>query len=113
MQTKTKLFIISGLIVLIIGLAAGAYFLLKTPDDVKEWHNAAGQLHRENDQPALIRYGADGIIFIEAWYLNGQLHRENDQPAEIQYYKNGEIEYEAWFLNGRLIKEQPPKPGRP
>ena len=66
---------------MIIGLAIGAYFFLKSSDDleIKEWHNAAGQLHRENDQ-----------------------------PAEIFYYENGEIEDEAWYIDDELIKENPP-----
>ncbi len=136
-----KLWTISSLIVLVIGLAVRAYFFLKAPDDVKEWHNVYGQRHRENDQPARIQYDENGEIEYEfwylngqvnrendqpaqigydengeieseAWYLNGQQHRENDQPALIDYDENGEIEYQAWYLNGQLIKDQPPKPER-
>ena len=95
MTKTTKLFIFSGLIVLIAGLAAGAYFLFKAPAEaeVKEWRNATGQLHRENDQPAVIKYYENGEILTEEWYLNGRTHRENDQPAVIKYYENGEIWY--------------------
>ena len=49
----------------------------------------------------------NGKIEYEAWSLNGQRHRENDQPAEIRYDKTCEIEYKAWFLNGQLIKDRP------
>ena len=101
MQTKTKLFIISGLIVLIVGLAAGAYFFLKAPAaDSLEINSATGV----KDQ----RDSADNQD-----NAAGQEHREDDQPAEIRYDENGEIEYQAWYLNGQLIKDQPPKSERP
>jgi hypothetical protein len=57
------------------------------------WRNSAGQLHRDNDQPAIIY--SDGS---KKWYQNGKLHRDNDQPAIIFadgskiWYKNG-LEY--------------------
>ena len=105
MKTKSIL-IFGGLAILIIGLATGAYFFFQTRD--KEWRNDAGQLHREDDQPAVINYDANGEIESEAWYLNGELYRENDRPSWIVYDANGEIESEAWYLNGELIKENPP-----
>ena len=107
-MTKTgKIFLISGLIVLAVGLAVGAYFFLKAPDQTV-WYNDAGELHRANDQPADIGHHENGEIRSKTWHLNGQLHRENDQPALIWYDENGEIESEAWYLNGQLIKENRP-----
>jgi len=52
------------------------------------------QLHRDNDQPAII--DSDGRQ--ECYYQNGQLHRNNDLPALIisdgtkKWYQNGEID---------------------
>ena len=80
---QKQLFIIIGLIVLIAGLTAGAYFFLRPSD--QEWRNEAGQLHRDNDLPAVIKYHENGEIEYQAWYLNGEAHRDNDKPAEIGY----------------------------
>jgi len=60
----------------------------------KNWCNNAGQLHRENDLPAVIY--ENGSKF---WYKNGNLHRENDLPAVI--YLDG---YKEWWVNGELIR---------
>ena len=106
MKTR-NLLVFGSPAILIIGLAIGAYFFLKASDDsaVKEWRNDAGQLHRENDQPASISYHENGEIWFETWYLNDQLHRENDQPASIVYGENGEVEQEYWLLNDQLHRE--------
>lgn len=40
------------------------------------WFNEFGQIHRDNDLPAIIE--SDGT---QHWYKNGQTHRENDLPA--------------------------------
>jgi hypothetical protein len=50
----------------------------KVYSDRKEWHNAQGQLHRDNDLPAVIF--SDGSKW---WCKNGKMHRDNDLPAEI------------------------------
>jgi len=46
-------------------------------DGTKTWYQN-GLLHRDNDQPAVIRrYGNKN------WFQNGKLHRDNDLPAII------------------------------
>ena len=84
----------------------------------KEWY-INGNLHRENDQPAIVRKNGD-----KQWYVNGRLHRENDLPAiENSYgdkfwYRHGirhrendkpAIEYTCgskwWYYNGNLHRE--------
>src|ERR1700722_5431120 len=50
-------------------------------DGTKEWYQN-GNLHRDNDQPAIICPNGD-----REWYQNGNLHRDNDQPAAI--YSSG------------------------
>ena len=57
----------------------------------KRWFNEEGQLHRDNDLPAVIY--ADGSQF---WYKNGELHRDNDLPAFI--WADGS---QYWWKNGR------------
>jgi len=84
-----------------------------------EWKNSAGQLHRDNDQPAVINadgskewyqndllhrdgdkpavINADGTKY---WYQNDRLHRDNDQPAVI--YSDG---IKHWYRNGLLHRD--------
>lgn len=58
--------------------------------DNKEWHQH-GELHRDGDKPAVI--GEDGN---EEWYQHGELHRDGDKPAIIDedgnkhWYQHGE-----------------------
>ena len=42
------------------------------------WLNEDGEIHRENDLPALIYVNGE-----KHWYKYGQCHRENDMPAVI------------------------------
>jgi len=62
----------------------------------KCWYNKAGELHRENDLPAVIL--EDGS---KGWYKNGKLHRDNDLPAVI--YKDG---IKLWYINGEFIRNE-------
>src|SRR5690348_10093719 len=57
----------------------------------QRYYNSDNQLHRDNDQPAIIC--ADGS---KCWYKNGQLHKDNDLPAIISAY--GE---KWWYKNGQ------------
>ena len=68
---------------------------------VHTWYNDEGQLHRENDLPAVIWYRRDGSVFKKCWYQNDRLHRIGD-PAMILYRKNGSIEREYRHLNGSM-----------
>ena len=127
MKQKRILLIIAG-IVLVAGLAAGAYFFLGQSDKVERtyyengqiktakkyrngqvsseaWFSADGQAHREDDLPAQIFYYENGRVSSEIWYLNGQAHREDDLPAVIHYDENGQVWSESWYLNGELIKQ--------
>jgi CRISPR/Cas system CMR-associated protein Cmr5 small subunit len=56
----------------------------------KEWYNASGELHRDNDLPAIEYKSGD-----KEWYVNGKYHRDNDLPA-IEY-PGGSKE---WYVNG-------------
>ena len=55
-----------------------------------------GQLHRDNDLPAVI--WNDGSQF---WYQYGKRHRDNDLPAVI--LTNGS---QFWYQYGKFIKRK-------
>ena len=44
----------------------------------KIWKNAEGQIHRDDDLPAVITLNG-----YYTWYQNGKRHRDNDLPAMI------------------------------
>jgi hypothetical protein len=67
--------------------------LVKT-EKYELWYNKNGELHRDNDLPAIIYTNGS-----KGWYKNGNLHREDDLPAMIG---NGE---EYWFKEGRLHRD--------
>lgn len=55
------------------------------------WLNDKGLLHRENDEPAVIRKNGT-----KEWWFNGQHHRENDLPA-IMHSLGPNI----WMMHGK------------
>ena len=61
----------------------------------KFWYNSKGELHRENDLPAIELANGDKF-----WYLNDNRHRDNDKPA-IECI-NG---HKEWWLNGLCHRE--------
>jgi len=65
----------------------------------KYWRNNAGELHRENDLPAVIWKSG-----YKEWWVNGKRHRENDLPVVIS--STGRKE---WWANGKFIKSDPPR----
>jgi len=71
---------------------------MKNPDidtvGTKRWYNEAGELHRDNDLPAVIYYWGD-----VSWYQNGLRHRKAGLPA-IEY-NNG---IKCWYQNGFIIR---------
>ena len=62
----------------------------------KFWLNSEGQLHRDNDLPAVITLNG-----YHAWWQNGKCHRDNDLPAVIDI--NG---YCVWYQHDGKIKEK-------
>lgn len=68
-------------------------------EDKDEFWFRCGQLHRENDLPAVIHNDGND----KYWFINGLLHRDYDQPAsfEIMFKVQGYVEYlECWFSHG-------------
>jgi len=62
----------------------------------QRWYNNAGELHRENDLPAVIFENGTKV-----WYKNGKRHRENDLPSVI--FEDGG---KSWWTNGKLIRNE-------
>jgi len=69
------------------------------------WHNDQGQIHRENDLPAVIWYYNNGNIEEECWHQNGEIHRIGGS-AVICYHEDGSINLEEWYLNGEPFYEE-------
>jgi len=61
----------------------------------KTWRNKKDQIHRDNDQPAIIH--ADGT---QTWCKEGQIHRDNDKPAVI--FSNGT---QYWYKEGLIHRD--------
>lgn len=59
-----------------------------------------GNLHRDNDEPAHIRYYDSPTTPLQkqCWYTH-QKHNRETGPASIEYYPNGQISYEKWKIN--------------
>ena len=56
-----------------------------------QWFNDKNELHRDDDQPALIRYNEDGSMKEEHWINNGVRYRDNDKPVVIIYSDNMDL----------------------
>ena len=86
----------------------------------EEWR-LHGQLHRDNDLPAVTRPGG-----YQAWYQHGQLHRGGGKPAVIaaqggyEYYLRGvhilpvatPDQLKAWGYYDHLLVKSEPAPER-
>ncbi len=59
-----------------------------------------GVLHRENDLPAWIERGENGIIQRRKYFQKGVLSRDNDKPADVEYDKRGYIRKATWYVDG-------------
>jgi hypothetical protein len=70
------------------------------PIIVRVWRNAAGQIHRLGDLPAIIH--SDGS---EEYYVMGNRHRDNDEPAVIWGNAskwNTKDRKKEWWTRGKL-----------
>ena len=72
-------------------------YKVKVFEDKTEWRNLNGQLHREDNAPAIEYNNGDN-----EWYQNGKRHRENAPAID---YINGD---KHWFLNGKRHREDGP-----
>lgn len=99
-----------------------------------QYVNESGDLHRDDDQPAYIKYNTKDIIVEERWYKNGVLDRNakddnnNSKPAVIKidgtkiWYRNGVIRRDdnykptyiylgiekRWYKNGQIVRLENP-----
>ena len=65
--------------------------------DRVEYYNYKGELHREDDLPAI-----ESSTGYKSWYINGQLHRTGGPAIEDS---DG---YKAWYINGLRHREDGP-----
>lgn len=71
-------------------------------DGTKSWYRY-GELHRENDRPAIER--ADGS---KEWWRNGKRHRDTSQPAVIGPANSTIKEY--WINGTRMVSTMTTQP---
>lgn len=76
-------------------------------DNIMYTLNCFGELHSQDDLPAIIIHDS-GKIITKIWYYRNKLHRVN-QPAIIEYYLNGE-EKCIWFYKYGVIHRDENKP---
>jgi hypothetical protein len=72
-----------------------------------------GKLHRDGDQPAVIRPYVNNIYNSQntcvsttkqltyQWWVNGKLHRDRDQPAIITHQGD-----QSWWVNGKRHRDR-------
>lgn len=61
-----------------------------------------GQINRDYDAPAFVKYDVKGKITQEIWALKGKIHRIGG-PA-ISKYKNGSIVENMWYNDWKLYR---------
>lgn len=64
-----------------------------------------GDLHREGDLPAIIKYRPDGTVKKEEFFKKDRRHRDGDQPAVIQYRTDGSLESEQFYHHGTMRRK--------
>lgn len=64
-----------------------------------------GDLHREGDLPAIIKYRPDGTVKKEEFFKKDRRHRDGDQPAVIQYRTDGSLESEQFYHQGTMYRK--------
>jgi len=69
-------------------------YKVEVNDDVTKWY-LNGELHREDDQPAL-----EYTQGLNIWYVNGKRHRENGAAVEFPDGKK------YWWLEGKNYFEE-------
>ena len=47
----------------------------------------------------------NGQIKFRRHFKSGQLHRDDDLPAVEEYHENGQIKFREWFKDGKLHRE--------
>lgn len=56
-----------------------------------------GKLHRSHDQPAVISYRPNGMIYRQSWYKRDKYYRMNvNDPTNILYDNRGHIQIKEW-----------------
>lgn len=56
-------------------------------------------LHSINDEPALKIYTDSGLWGLD-WYRFGDLHRDGEEPAMVRFTESSRVYSERWYKNG-------------
>ena len=64
-----------------------------------------GDLHREGDLPAIIKYRPDGTVRKKEFFKKDRRHRDGDQPAVIQYWTDGSLQSEQFYHHGTMRRK--------
>lgn len=63
-----------------------------------EWRDTDGRLHRDGDEPALIKIDNTGEVVERQWYIHGQLSRVNpEDPPVHTVSKHRQWKLSAWY----------------
>lgn len=70
------------------------------------WRNLKGELERDGDLPAEIRYEpSSGKPLTRLWYRAGERHRLTGPAFEIILWPSDIVMCQAWYQNGKLHRE--------
>lgn len=67
----------------------------------KKWFKE-GELHNDDDYPAIIVYDNKGNKKVEKWVKDGKIHREDDNPAILIYWKDLNIPKKGLFYTNGI-----------
>ena len=71
----------------------------------EEWSDENRSLHRWNDEPAVIkRDKSTGNITETHYYFNDRPHRENGEPAVAFFTAEGKLKSRLFFVNGKYSR---------
>lgn len=90
--------------------AALTYYNNNTSLMIEQQWRSYGNMHRDNDKPAYIKYDDDGNISIKIWHQHGMRYRKNN-PAYIKIKTINDVSYvvlEEWYWNNKLHREDGP-----
>ena len=67
-----------------------------------EWYNSDGELEAPGDLPSLVEFRPSGHVERLEWHRAGQMHREGDLPAFVRFGSGPDFQvvHAAWYVNG-------------
>lgn len=73
-------------------------FYCNMPCMLHVWRDRRGNMHRDNDKPAVVLVSKDNeSLSRKVWFVHGKHHRENNKPAIVDTIDG----YMDWSLHGK------------